>query len=260
MAKIITIANVKGGVGKTTTTINMASVLNREGHKTLVIDGDPSANTTNTFRAKIQDVATLYDVLLERERNRIPIQEAVQHTEIGDIVAGDLLMSEAEVNLSQDSSSDIFRFQDVLEASDISEYEYILIDTQGAINQLLRCFLAGSDEILIPLEADTYAADGLVQMKRVVDQVKKRINPNLKIAGILLTKCQERTNLDRDTKEQLTMWAAKNNTIIYDTFIRSTIKVKEAVAMHSSIIDYALNSTAGTDYYDFVEEYLSKEA
>ena len=258
MAKIITITNEKGGIGKTTTVINMAAVLNREGHKTLVIDTDIQANTTDTYRAKIEGVATLYDVMLESEENRVSLQDAIQHTELGDIVASDKLLEEAEAKLTADPNG-TYRLLDVIENSDLSEYEYVIIDTACAINKMLYNCLVASDEVIIPLVASRYSFNGLSDLNRAIQRVQKRQNKNLTIRGLLLTMFDERTNIKQAGKEQLEIVAKEYGTKIFNTYIRQTVKVDEAVAMRKSIIDYAMNSTAGQDYYDFVEEYL-KEA
>lgn len=257
MAKIITVTNEKGGIGKTTTVINMAAVLNREGHKTLVIDTDIQANTTDTYNAKMEGVATLYDVMLESEENRVPLQEAIQHTELGDIVASDKLLEEAEAKLTADPNG-TYRLLDVFENADLSDYEYVIIDTNCAINKLLYNCLVASDEVIIPLQASRYSFGGLSDLNRAIQRVQKRQNKNLKVKGLLLTMFNERHSIKQAAKSQLEIIAHEYGTKIFNTYIRQTIKVDEAVASKQSIIGYAMNSTAGQDYYNFVEEYLEE--
>ena len=255
--KIITVTNEKGGIGKTTTVINMAAVLNREGHKTLVIDTDIQANTTDTYKAKIEGVATLYDVMLERKENRMRLNEAIQHTELGDIVASDKLLEEAEAILTTDPNG-MYRLAEVFENADLSEYEYVIMDTNCAINKMLYNCLIASDEVIIPLQAARYSFGGLSDLHRAIQRVQKRQNKDLVIKGLLLTMFTDRHNIKKDAKAQLEVMAKECGTKIFDTYIRSTVTVDEAVACRTSVIDYALNCTASQDYYDFVEEYLKE--
>ena len=260
MPKIITITNEKGGIGKTTTVINMAAVLNREGHKTLVIDTDVQANTTDTYNAKIEGEYTLYDVLLESPENRIPLEKAIQHTELGDIIAADKLLSEADSKLaSNNDPNGSFRLLDAIEAADLSQYEYIIIDTACSINTMLYNCLVASDEVIIPVMASRYSFNGLSDLNRAILSIKKRMNPKLKIKGFLLTMFNENHKIKQVAKEALEQIAESYGTKIYKTYIRQTVKVDEAVACKKSLIDYAMNSTAGIDYYDFVEEYLLED-
>lgn len=254
---IITITNEKGGIGKTTTVINMAAVLNKLGHKTLVIDTDRQANTTTTYRAEMKGVATLYDAMLEDNEHRQPLDQVIQHTEIGDIVASDKLLRNAEAIISGDSNGNYRLLEAIEESKELGEYEYILIDTAPAINKMLDNCLIASDEVLIPVEASKYCIGGLTDLVMAIRDIQKRQNKNLKIAGILLTKHHEKQKNDKAGRELLEERAVEIGTKIYKNYIRETTKAREAVSVDESLLSYAPNSTAGRDYWDFVEEYLT---
>ena len=255
--KIITVTNEKGGIGKTTTVINMAAVLNKMGHKTLVIDTDRQANTTTTYQAEMEDVPTLYDAMLVDDDNKMPLDQVIQHTEIGDIVASDKQLKHAESILSRDSNGN-FKLLDAIEDSKaLDEYEYILIDTAPAINKMLDNCLIASDEVLIPVEASKYCIGGLTDLVMAVRDIQKRQNKDLKISGLLLTKYHDNQNNDKAGRELLEDRAEEIGTKIFNTFIRETTKAKEAVSVDESLATYAPSSTAGLDYYDFVEEFLT---
>ncbi len=256
--KIITITNEKGGVGKTTTAVNMAAVLNNMGYKTLVLDVDRQANSTDTYQAQMEGVATAYDVLLESDENRIPLDEAIQHTELGDIVASDKLMEKSESVLSGNPNGN-FRLIDAIEDSkNLGEYDFIIIDTPCVIQMLLYNCLIASDEVIIPISPSRYSISGLADLSRAITEVKKRQNRNLKIAGLLIT-MYERTNMAKDGIEALSDIADQIGTKVFDTKIRSTVRVEEAVAKRDAVVRYKPSCTASMDYYDFVEEYLKEE-
>ena len=253
--KVITVAIQKGGTGKTTTSMAMATILRNEGYKVLFIDTDMQCNSTDTYRAEMDDTATLYDVLLAEKR--IPIEDAIQHTKDGDIVAGDRLLIQADDKLKSDSDG-IFRLQDAL--SNLKGYDYVIMDTNPALNYLLYNCLVASDEIVIPVTADRYGLTGLKQISDTVHKIKKRQNPKLKVAGILIVNFNEYTKLGKEIRVALEDAANNMETSVFKTFIRKCQKVQDAQALRMQLFDYSRNCTAAEDYYDFVEEYLSKEA
>lgn len=251
--KTIVIANQKGGIGKTTTATTLASILSEKGYQTLLIDADQQGNSSDTYQAQIEGVATLYDVLLDEER--IPIKEAIQKTENGDIVASDFLLRKADEILNNDIEG-LYRLQDALE--ELSGYDYVIIDTAPAMNSILYNCLIAADEVVIPITADRYALQGLAQLNEAINAIKKRQNKKLKIAGFLLIKYNGRTLLGKEVKESLEKIAAEMDTKLFKSTIRESIKVKEAQAVRSTLIKYAPNSTTALDYVCFTKELLEE--
>ena len=149
MGKVIICASQKGGVGKTSTATALASIFAQRGYRTLIIDCDQQCNTTDTYRAETEGVATIYDVLLDE--SRISISEAIQHTECGEILAGDSLLRQADEKL-KGCVDGLYRMADALEKC--GEYDYIFIDTAPAMNSILHNCLIAADEVIIPVTAD----------------------------------------------------------------------------------------------------------
>lgn len=251
---IIAIANQKGGIGKTTTSTNLATLLSDKGYKTLLIDIDKQGSSSDTYQAVIEGQATLYDVLLEDER--LPIQDAIQHTAVGDIVPSDPLLQEADSKLSNDPDGD-YRLADALE--DLEGYDYVIIDTPPDINHVLYNALIAANEVIIPVTADRYGLIGLSNLYEVISKIKKRHNKSLEIAGILLVKYNKRTLLAKETVDALEKNAADMNTKVFKTTIRESTKAKEAQALRTSLIKYAPYCTTCLDYEDFVDEFLKGE-
>lgn len=251
--KTYVIANQKGGVGKSTTAISMASILKSKGYKVLMIDADQQGNSTDTYRAEFDGVTTLYDVILDNDR--ADINEAIQHTETGDIVASDPLLRDSELILSKDAEG-IYRLQDAFE--NLHGYDYVIIDTAPSINKLLFGCLTVADELIIPLTADRYSLQGLSQMNEAIQVVKRRFNRNLKISGLLLTKYNPRTNLSKEFKKALEGVADQLGTKVFDTTIRESTKARESQTVRKTLIDYAPKCTTEKDYEDFIEELLKE--
>lgn len=256
MMNTIVIANQKGGIGKTTTATSLAAVLPVLGYKTLLIDADKQGSASDTYRASIDGVPTLYDVLLDDDR--IPIQEAIQHTESGDIVPSDPLLKEADAKLSGDPDGD-FRLADSISALDGTDYDYVIIDTPPDINHILYNALIAANKVIIPVTADRYALIGLSRLSDIIEKIQKRQNPKLELMGILLTKYNNRTVLSKETMESLLKHAEKMNTSVFQTTIRESVKAKEAQALRTSLISYAPKSTTCRDYLAFAEEFLKME-
>ena len=250
MATVYVVANQKGGIGKTTTATNLAGILSKKG-KTLLIDADPQGNSTNTYDAKVQDVATLYDVIIDSEK--LPIEDAIQHMPNGDIVASDPLLAKAEKMLDGDVEG-FYRLKDALE--ELEGYKYIVIDTAPSLNVILYNCLIAADKVIIPVTADSYAMQGIDQLSDTIKAVKRRQNPGLSIAGLLLVKYSGRSNLEKNTREAIEAHAKEMGTRLFKTTIRECVKTKEAQEKKKLLIDYAPNSNTGLDYQAFVKELL----
>ena len=248
MATIFVVANQKGGIGKSTTATNLAGILAKKA-KTLLIDADPQGNSTSTYNAKIDDVATLYDVIIDSDK--LPITEAIQHTENGDIVASDPLLTKAEKMLDGDLEG-FYRLKDALEGLD--EYKYIIIDTAPSLNIILYNCLIAADRVIIPVTADSYAIQGIQQLYDTIMSVKKRQNKDLTIAGLLLVKYQGRSNLERETRDNIEKTARQMGTKLFKTVIRECVKTKDAHECKKLLIDYAPKCNTCLDYIDFAKE------
>lgn len=249
--KVYVIANQKGGVGKTTTATNLAGILSTKG-KTLLIDADPQGNSTSTYQAKVEDVATLYDVIIDTDK--LPIDEAIQHLENGDIVASDPLLAKAEKMLDGDVEG-FYRLKDAIDMLD--GYEYVVIDTAPSLNIVLYNCLIAADEVIIPMTADSYAMQGIKQLYDTIMAVKRRQNASLKIAGLLLVKYAGRANLEKNTRTAIEELAKEMGTKVFTTAIRDCIRTKEAQEQKKLLIHYAPKCNTMLDYMDFAEELIS---
>ena len=250
MAIVYVVANQKGGIGKTTTATNLAGILSRKG-KTLLIDADPQGNSTNTYKAQVKDVATLYDVIVDSDK--LPILDAVQHTSNGDIVASDPLLAKAEKMLDSDVEG-MYRLKDALE--DLDKYKYVVIDTAPSLNVILYNCLIAADFCIIPVTADAYSVQGISQLYNTIMAVKRRQNPKLSIAGLLLVKYSGRSNLDKNTREAIEAQAREMETRVFSTAIRECVKTKEAQEKQMLLIDYAPKCNTFVDYEAFAKELL----
>ncbi len=255
--KVIAVANQKGGIGKTTTALGLASVLMNKGYKVLFIDTDKQCNSSDTYRAKTNNTTTLYDVILENRKHRTPIKEAIQHTEIGDIVPGDQLLRDAD-RILQPQIDGLLILKEALRELDDDEYDFVIIDTPPNNNTMLQSSLVAADEVIIPTQADRYSIIGLSDIDATIKAIQKRLNPNLKVAGILPIMFAGRQNLDKETKEALKTVSTLMNTKIFDTNIRKCQKTKEAQARRMLLLDYNAKCNAALDYIAFTEEFLGE--
>lgn len=247
MATTIAIANQKGGVGKTTTALALATGLQQRGMRVLLVDLDPQTNATDNYKAQIEGEGTLYDMLVHDEC------DVVQTTPVGDIIAGDPLLKDAVKQLEGVSAP--FKLRKGLDKLK-DRYDYIVLDTPPQLSVLLTNALTAADYVVIPLTTDRFGLQGLVQFKTTVDDVREYTNPKLRVAGLLINKYSTRTNLARAALDELPEFAKLLDTKVFETKIRESVRAQEAQAARRSIFDWAPSSTTAADYKHFVDEIL----
>lgn len=246
--KIIAICNQKGGVGKTTTATALATGLKLRGHRTLLVDTDPQANASDTYGADTDNKPTIYSVFTGESRPA----DAVQTTEQGDILPGALEMSAADMTFTKQGRE--FILKKALKAFS-TQYNYIIIDTPPALGIITINALTAAHALIIPMLADRYSLQGIAQLSDTINTVREYSNPNLAIDGILLTRYNARTVLNRDVKDSIEELAMNWGTKVYATTIRQSIAISESQTQQQSIFRYAPTSTTGQDYAAFVDEY-----
>lgn len=252
MCTVVAISNQKGGVGKTTTTNALTAGLKRKGFRVLAIDLDPQGNLSFSFGAAIDGVPTAYHLF----KGEVTASEAIQKTEIADIIAGNILLSSVELELTGTGRE--FILKEALEPV-MNDYDYILIDTPPALSILTVNAFTVSNTVIIPMLADIFSLQGITQLNDTIIRVRKYCNPTLRISGILLTRYNSRTVLSREIKETAQMISDDLNIPLFNTFIRSSVAISEAHSLEADIFAYAPNNNAVQDYMQFVNEFLESE-
>lgn len=247
--EVITVANQKGGVGKSTTAQALGDGLTLKGFKVLFIDTDPQGNLSYTMQANNKNHPSIYDVLTGKE----VIEKAIQNTGQGDLIAATPSLSSADMELTQIGKE--FRLRESLQKLN-KAYDYVIIDTPPALGILTVNSLTASDSVIITAQADIFSLQGIGQLYSTINAIKTYCNPALLIKGILLTRYSQRSILSRDLSEMIKETASQLNTSVYKTVIRECIALKEAQASRQSIFDYAAKSNAALDYHSFVKEVL----
>jgi len=249
MTKIIGIANHKGGVGKTTTAINLGIGLANSKKKVLLVDLDPQANLSLGLGIHNPE-ATIYGALKgEYELPSINISNSV------DLVPSSLDLSGADIELSNEPGRE-FILKNLIEKVN-SSYDYIVIDFPPSLGLLTVNGLVASTGLIIPLEAEFYALRGLTKLIGVIDRVKVRLNPGLKIHGLLLTKFDDRTVLNRNVLEAI---ESRFKKYLFKTKIRKNISLAEAPARGIDIFSYQCDSHGAEDYKNLIREFLKSGA
>lgn len=257
-ARIITIANQKGGTSKTTTAINLGNALAIAGEKVLLIDFDPQANLTLGFGIKEPDKLPLSinDILtMIMDSEELPEQSAyIKHGKNLDIIPSNSNLTAGELNLRDELGSE--RTLSALLEPLRKYYDYIIIDTNPYLGLLTINALTACDSVIIPVSPQLWSATGLTDLMSTIFKVQRKINPNIKIEGILLTMCDERTRLFKEVKGLLDEYY-KGKVTIFDSQIPNTIKVGEANYFSRSILEFEPKSKASIAYANFAKEVLN---
>lgn len=254
MADVITIANRKGGVGKTTTTLNLAYSLKELGKKVLVIDLDPQANLTRCFDVEntenIKTIGHLLITEMEEEESYLVEDYTKSYDEI-DIIPSSVYLSAVETQMRIETGSERILSEIVNQAKE--HYDYILIDTSPSLNILTINALCASDSVLITADTQLFAIVGISELLKTIQKIKKRVNASLTIKGILLTMCDNRTNLSKLLTQQVEeMYQGK--IAVFQTKIPKTVKVGEAIYSDQSIKKYAKGSSVDIAYDNLAKE------
>ena len=248
MAEIITVANRKGGVGKTTTTLNLSYSLKELGKKVLVIDLDPQANLTRCFDVEsLENIKTIGHLLmaeLGEEENYSVKDYIISYDEI-DLIPSSIYLSATETQMRSETGSERILSEIIEQVRE--HYDYVLIDTSPALNILTINALCASDSVLVTADIQMFAVLGINELLKTVQKIKKRVNSKLKVKGILLTMCDNRTNLYKTLTEQVEeMFQGRIK--VFQTKIPKTVKVGEAIYSGQSIKKYAKGSSVDVAY------------
>jgi len=245
MTQIITIANQKGGVAKTTTAEALTSGLTLLGNRVLAIDADQQGNFSYNMRSN-PDVADLADVLSSKAN----VEKAIQSLERADIISsGNLNTFDTNKNITPDI------LNNVLEKIK-NNYDFIIIDTPPSLGIITINALTASDFVIIPAQADIYSLQGIGQLYQTISAVKMSCNPNLHILGILITRYNNHAIMNREARRQIEETATAIDTKVFRSTIREGVVIREAQAAQESIFNYANKSNPAVDYLDFVAEVL----
>ena len=251
MGKVISIANQKGGVGKTTTAVNLSTILAKKGKKVLMIDADPQGNGTSGLGAEKDVKFSVYDVII----NDIEIDNTVQQTMIKnlDLCPSNINLAGAEVELVSMMSRE-FRLKEKID-NQKDKYDYIIIDCPPSLGLLTLNAFTASDSVLIPVQCEYYALEGLGQLINTINLVKKHLNKDLEIEGALLTMFDIRTNLSNQVVREVNKYFENR---VYKTVIPRNVRLSEAPSYGMPITVYDPRSKGARAYEKFAKELMKK--
>lgn len=252
MSRVIAVANQKGGVGKTTTAVNLSASLAHLGNEVLLIDTDPQGNTTSGLGLEKKDIKhCIYDVLI----NEVPLEKAVVKTKFDRLgaVPASIQLAGAEVELVLMISREVKLKEAMSELKD--KYSVIIIDCPPSLGLLTLNALTASDGVLIPIQCEYYALEGLGQLMNTINLVKRHLNPDLLIEGVVLTMYDARTNLSAQVAGEVKEYF---NDMVFKNVIPRNVRLSEAPSFGKPIIEYDPRSKGSEVYLKLAQEVINK--
>ena len=256
-AKIISITNQKGGVGKTTTTINLGTALSKLDQEVLIIDLDPQGNASTGLGIEVEDrdVST-YELLVEN----LPLDQVIKETEIQslDIIPATVDLSSADIELLSNEKRSHLLYEALRKKQENKhKYDYILIDCPPSLNLLTVNAMVASHSVLIPLQSEFFALEGLSQLLLTVKEVRQTANENLRVEGIVLTMFDSRNNLSKQVEAD-----ARSNLreLVFETVIPRNVRVSEAPSYSMPVLTYDPSSKGSQAYMDLAKELLANNS
>jgi len=253
---VLSVINQKGGVGKTTTVINLATALAKKGKKTLVIDLDPQGNaTTGLGKSNNDEEKSIYNVLIGKRSAQNAIQES---SVLGlDLIGSNVNLSGLEVETANDANRAFLLKEILSEENDsyFNKYENIFIDCPPSLSLLTVMSLVAADELLIPLQTEFFALEGITQLVKTIDRIKVNLNPNLSIRGVLLTMFDKRNKLS----SQVDIEARKHfKDKVYKTVVPRNVRLSEAPSHGMPCLIYDKNCSGSKSYINLAEEFINQ--
>lgn len=251
MGKVISVANQKGGVGKTTTTVNLGTIIAKKGKKVLLIDADPQGNASSGLGVEKDVEYSTYDILV----NDTKLEDAIQDTIIKNlkVCPANMSLAGAEVELVSMMSREQRLKEKLDEIKD--QFDYIFIDCPPSLGLITLNSFTASDSVLIPVQCEYFALEGLGQLLNTVNLVKKHLNKNIRIEGALLTMYDIRTNLSNQVVKEVKKYFENK---VYKTVIPRNVRLSEAPSYGMPITEYDPRSKGAKSYTKFAREFLKQ--
>ena len=252
MTAIITIANQKGGVGKTTTAINLSAAIANRGKRTLLIDLDPQANSTIAFFNMGEVTTSMFDVLGDAHA---PMAEMIKATKdpMLNVGSGRLALAKLETVLAGQFDAP-YRLKDAL-APILKDYEYVILDTPPSLGILTVNALVASTHLMVPIQAAYFAIEGTDDLLETYERIRARPNPGLKVLGVVITLFDKRTNISRDTHGQIRTVFGE---VLFKTKISKNVRLEESPAYKETILTFAPKSPGAVEYKKLAVEVIQR--
>jgi chromosome partitioning protein len=252
MTAIITVANQKGGVGKTTTAINLAASIADRGKKTLLIDLDPQANSTIAFFDMGEVATSMFDVLGDQRAEMVSVVKPTKDPMLF-LGPGRLALAKLEQVLAGQFDAP-YKLKDAL-APILKDYDYVVLDTPPSLGILTVNALVASTHLLVPIQAAYFAIEGTDDLLETYERIRARPNPGLKMLGVVITLFDKRTNISRDTHEQIRTVFGE---VLFKTKIGKNVRLEESPAYKETILQFAPKSPGAQDYRKLAAEVIQR--